>query len=216
MLIYRLNWECLLDLALRFQSTSQMKCLDVNRSHYVAPFNRWWSIQILSRHVRIRIVAWSRKSDRESTTKISPRIHRSPSGAFNLSLYNSSDERLRLNHFQMNRCPIRVRRVLTHLCEDRWSRFDSHDHTLHILTPHLCIKTKKNNHTWQKSKWMDGYIRYEWLMSWGKSWKGCLISLITQACTYPHTHAYAHTRAHTHDNMLIRHDNTWLLIHIKA
>ena len=34
-----------------------------------------------------------------------------PSGIFNLDRYNSSDQRLRLNHFKLNRCLIRCHHV---------------------------------------------------------------------------------------------------------
>ena len=88
-------------------------------------FNQRWSVQILPHHVCRRIVRWSRPSDQKSTSKISPRVHRSPSRAFNLSRYNSSNQRLRLKHFKVNRRPIRFCCVPLLLSEDRWSQFNT-------------------------------------------------------------------------------------------
>ena len=74
-------------------------------------FDRRWSTQILSHSMWRRSVPRSRPSDRESTSEMSPHVHRSPSSVFYLSRYKSLDKWLRLNHFKRNSRPITVRRV---------------------------------------------------------------------------------------------------------
>ena len=96
-------------------------------------------------------VTRSHSPDRESTSKMLPRVHQSPLGAFNINHYNPSDERLRWNNFKLNRHPIRVRRAPPHLSEDQRSRFDLHDRTLQIFSCHLRIKINKSNPTLKKS-----------------------------------------------------------------
>ena len=54
-----------------------------------------------------------------NTFEMMSHVRGSPSGAFNLSLYNSSNERLRINRFQnINHRPIRVQRVPLQVSEN--------------------------------------------------------------------------------------------------
>ena len=127
------------------------------------PLNRRWSAQISTRCVWRRIITWSYLSDQTSMFEISPRVHQSPYGAFNLSPYNSSDKRLRLKRLKMNHCPIRFRRVPLHLSEDRRSRFNTRIERSTFRHATCAQKTEKHNPTGWKLKGMREYIRSEWL-----------------------------------------------------
>ena len=72
-----------------------------------------------------------------------PRVDGSPLSVFNLNNYNSSDERLRLNHFKM----IRQRTVPRNV---PYALIDSLDCMLQNASHHMRVKRQKNSLTWKK------------------------------------------------------------------
>ena len=140
-----------------------------------------------------------------------------PSSSFNLSLYNSSDQWLRLKCYKMDCHPIKVRCVPPHLSEDRrlqLSRVVGCSTFCHVTWG------EKDSPTWRKWWWFDEYISKAWLMRQRKSWKLCLFSLITytrdtslhtrtKACTRAHKRAHTHTHTLTHTHTHVHVCDTW-------
>ena len=107
------------------------------------------ALRFLSPRSWRRSVVRSRPSDRELTPKMSPLVYRSLSSVFNHNCYNSSNERLRLNYFKINHCPIRVWCVPPHLSEDSWLRLSVQ--IKRFPSRHVtCEDIKKYSPTWQK------------------------------------------------------------------
>ena len=84
--------------------------------------DRWMRLFIFDEWLRFNadsqiIVFKSRLFDFHRTVKMNPRVHW---GAFNLDCYNSSNERLILNHLNMNRCQIKCSHVPPRVSEIWW------------------------------------------------------------------------------------------------
>ena len=129
--------------------------------------------------------------------EVSPLVHESPSGVFNLDHYNSQDEGLSLNFFKMIFVVIICSHVPSRVSENWWSRLNRA-----IVCSRLChVPANKNKNKSSNMK----KIRVNWWV-----YNVCMISELVKILkrvlnltnhTHAHIGTHVHTRAHTHAHM---------------
>ena len=110
---------------------------------------------------------------------------------FNLSHYNSLDERLRLNHFKMIHQRIRVRHVPIYLSDDQQSRLSRAielSTCCHVTYAHKIIKRVSHEKKSKESHVYKVFIHDEMAK---------ILQMVLSQYLYTHAPTHVRTRAHS-------------------